>query len=956
MIPASPKKSHKRRASRLSTTMPRFAFPLPGRSKKQTPAPSAPRHQPQQQQQHVTKAHKVLGSTYISIDSAKSWDGASNSGLSVSVSESTAPTTHSGGSGRRTVQNQQQQQQQQQHDWDGESGVLPRRIQIDGPDDEDELDGDGSDSSRVLREQPSSSTIKSWYDKSKQPLSVTQQTSASAMAKGLPPKAQRLLDVENNHSGLKNKKKPSKLDLSRLKGDSRQGKDWEASMLGNGYVNRSPSMVSPKTPNSAARYRQRLQKRPTKENLRRQQVEVMPQQISPTTGERVSPRCPPDMTELPSLYKHYEQTSFAMIMDQDLAAASGERRHPEPLLERPEQMETHIPPTRRREPAQDHQQWSQRTPDDEMPSPLRSHPPTPILAPTPQVVHVPTMTKHDQPSPTDCSASISSRHTRTSKASKHTEKSFQTADFIDKSVLMLSSDSEDDDDGKAYTELSAPAKRNAPSIASRPTSDVMDSFSMSSGAPSQSSGASPKADDSMNRQSNQTIRRTSTAPVGFLTIPTRFSTTSTQATTPSTDSNASPQWGTTFHSSSTPSVMSIASGSSRDTATSLQGADGYAIEEARAVQVRPVQAPARDQRPRDAHVADSGMVYKQQPETTLRQSRSLTMQAKGSSAVAGSVTTTSIPLTPEDVDFYIESRPQSGELTSSTEEHYMGLTRQEQMLITALRQRRESMRKGNNRRPDSKLVKGHQSQESEATITEESFNFSFPVPPKSKHAPRRSSSAFPSVITIPGSKDSIDESKKSVTADGTLFVLSPPPPSHLAGPKSAPKHSSRQTARMSEHEQMLLYLDHPGGPALAIKEGMMSPDTDSFIHDGATNLRWSKESLSPPYRKSLRRQRSNIETNPISTNEFSPTRGRQGSAPIMEESISPFPPPTRELPAPPTPRTPEQDEGVPRPDSPISSSFPGVSGKRRTINTQMARLSAFGPPKPGSSSVWLADD
>lgn len=919
----------------------------------------------------MTKAHKVLGSTFISIDSAKSWEGTSNSGLSVSVSESTAPTSRS--SAARTTERDRRPHVNHGHthmhahahahthvaDWDDESAVLPQRIKIDEP--ADDSDDNYTDPSRALREQPSTSTIKSWYDKSKQPLSVTQQTSASAMAKGLPPKAQRLLDVDNNHQGSKNKKKPSKLDLSRLKVSSQPGKDWEGPVLGNGYVNRSPSMVSPKTPNSAAKYRQRLQKRPTKENLQRQQVEVIPQQHSPNSGERVSPRCPPDMTKLPSLYKHYEQTSFAM-MDQDLDGAVGEEQHPDALLSQPVERSArnyNANANQRREPAPApaHQPWPQRTPDEQA-SPLRNHPATPVLGPSPQVVHVPTAVKHEQLSPTDCSASISSRHTRTSKASKHTEKSFQTADFIDKSVLMLSSDSEDDDDGRGYTELSAPRKRTPSSVYSRPTSDLFDSMSMdSSGVPSMSSGASPKVEDTSNRQSNRTIRRTSTTPIGYLAIPSRFSTTSTQATTPSVDSKDSPHWRTTFHSSSTPSVMSVASGSSRNTATSLQGAEGYAIEEARAVEVRAVQSPPRNQKREDSRARNSNLEHRQ-PDTGLRQSRSMPLQRQGSSASTAGMKKTTIPLSQDAMNFYMESRPQSGEVSASSEEHFMGLTRQEQMLITALRQRRESMRKAGNTKPDLKAVKGHQSQESEATITEESLNFSFPIPPKSKHTPQRSSSAFPSMITIPGPKGGVEGSDKSITADGTMFLLSPPPPSHLKSPKDAPKHAGRQGARMSDQEQMLLYLDHPGGPALAIKEGMMSPDTEAFLTEGPSSFPRSGESISPPrYRKaSLRRQRSNIETSAISGREFSPHRGRQGSAPIMEESAPPFPPPTRELPAPPTPRTPEQDEGVPRPDSPISnisSAFPSVPSKRRT---QMARLSAFGPPKPSSASGWLDDN
>ncbi len=75
-------------------TMPRFTFPLPGRSKKHQPqSATTPTHQ---LQPHVTKAHKVLGSAHISIDPTQSWDGAPKPGLFVSVSEdlATAATTY----------------------------------------------------------------------------------------------------------------------------------------------------------------------------------------------------------------------------------------------------------------------------------------------------------------------------------------------------------------------------------------------------------------------------------------------------------------------------------------------------------------------------------------------------------------------------------------------------------------------------------------------------------------------------------------------------------------------------------------------------------------------------------------------------------------------------------------------------------------------------------------------
>ena len=905
----------------------------------------------------MTKAHKILGSTYISIDSAKSWDDVSNSGLSVSVSESTVPTSTSSNRPGRAALDGARKVNHAQRDWENDSDVVPHHIRINEP--IDDSDGDCSDISRRLREQPSTSTIKSWYDKTKQPLSVTQQTSASAMAKGLPPKAQKLLDVENTQPAPKARKKPSKLDLSRLKLDHRGGKDWDSQgMLGNEYVNRSPSNLStPLTP-SSAKYRQRLQKRPTKENLRRQQAEPVPALPSPA-GERVSPRQAPNMSELPSLYKHYEQMSFAQVMvGQDDDSHPEEAAQREPLVELPEERHYEKAAPTRREPAHAQQPWPPRKRDDSVPDPLNSHPTQQTRAPSPQVLQVTTSDKIEQPSPTDCGASISSRHTRTSKASKHTEKSFQTADFIDKSVLMLSSDSEDDEEGNNYTELSAPAKKTAGSpSAYRPSSNKSDA----SDGPHHAHASN--VEESSARQSNQTIRRTSAAPAGFLTIPSRFSTTSSPTTSPSTDSRASgasSHWGTTFHASSTPSLTSNASGSSGHTATSNQ-ATPYAVQEARAVHVLPTQAPTTAQRKAEDG-GDSDLEY-DEPDAVVRQSPSTTTSARDSPVTRAETTVSASSQSISSKNSsYAESydEDQSLEDSGSLHEHFMGLTRQEQMLITALRQRRESMRKTGNQRADSRPRMGHNSKESEATITEESFNLTFPVPPKAGTGLRKSSSVSSSMIglTIPGPKDGADGSNQSVTADGTVFLLSPPP-SHHHPQKSKAKRVSRREARQSEHEQMLLYLDHAGGPALAIKEGIMSPDTPSFTNPGSSSG-WPAESMSPP---SLRRQRSNIETSVRPARDHAMLRKHHDSALIIDEetleSLPPFPPPTRALPAPPQSSTSESDAGIPRPDSPISamaSVFPEVPQKRRTINTQMARLSAFGPPKALQPGWWGDED
>jgi hypothetical protein len=271
------------------------------------------------------------------------------------------------------------------------------------------------------------------------------------------------------------------------------------------------------------------------------------------------------------------------------------------------------------------------------------------------------------------------------------------------------------------------------------------------------------------------------------------------------------------------------------------------------------------------------------------------------------------------------------------------------------------MRRNGSPRADSRSRKGHNSKESEATITEESFDLNFPVPPKAGTGLRKSSSVASSMIGLPnrGSNHGTDGSNELITADGTVFLLSPPPSHHQQPQKPAPKRMSRREARQSEHEQMLLYLDHPGGPALAIREGIMSPDTPSFTNTGSASG-WPGGSVSPP---SLRRQRSNIETSAKPARDHVMLRKQHDPAPVIDEeileSVPPFPPPNRALPTPPQSKTSNSDAGIPRPDSPISAMadvFPDVPQRRRTINTQMARLSAFGPPKALQAGWWGDED
>lgn len=953
--------------------MAKFTFPIPGRSKKTAAATTST--------EPMSKAQRILGSTHLSIDSKKQWDNTSNSGISVSVSESTASATNSSGRNRP------------RKEWGDDSEVMPERLLR-----VNEEDGAYSDYTGALREQPSSSTIKSWYDRTTQPLSVSQQTSASAMAKGPPSKAQRLLDMDNKHTPAtnKDKKKPAMLDLSSTKSGK---KDWDGPVLGNDYVTRSPSILSPLTPGgSGKRPRRRIQKRSTHESLRKQQEQE--ERSRPGTGGSQKQPDSGRHDDLPSLYKHYEQMSFAQMMDEEdeVKEVLKPDKYSEPQSDRLADVKEDGPaavfqqqPYRREEDVQgplnshptivSHSTNSSRSTQRTHPTPL-SHPTYGLNYPT-QVVHAPTPTKMEH-SPSDYAASVSSRHTRTSKASKRTEKSFQTADLQEKSVLMLSSDSEEDDEDDAYDE-----SRDTISAAPTPRrSSVTET-------PADSHGTMLDDSNSLStRNSNLTAtNRMSSAPAGFLTIPTHLgSKTPSPVSTPSTGNlRESTQWGPqTFHIPPSPSDASLSTTvSSASTTMTWQEREGYGVQEARAVTMVPAQGPDDVV---EEEATDSDLEY-ENPQSVVRESQ------LPPAANTAEPTPPMSPLSPSSMEFYIQT-PQPLAMDGG-HEHMMGLTRQEQMLIQALRQRRETMRQSSAPAPAESSQRrtsqrGHRSNPSEATITESTFNFGFPAPPSNKNDASSTAQSSMVDLPIPGNKeDDNPDRSSSCTADGTMFVLSPPPTHHKTKSITNSIRESRSTGSIRRSVQQ-----PPPTTGVSRDDAMQAP-----LERTRSKRASPRDSLMiPKPRASLRRQRLPSEREREREQNGTPERptpqGKQFEHwPITEEEPAPLPLPQRSQKQyhsvtpeqhpirqsslrKPQHRSPprrqedhfdvqsynqtpargnahvDQDAGIPRPDSPISpmaEAFPAVPTKRRTQLNQGARLSAFGPPQ-GEFGWWGDED
>lgn len=245
--------------------------------------------------------------------------------MSVSISDSTQSANGSGVDSDR---------------WDEDSGVYPNEHQIRGKAsstllgaryaDEGSRTTPSSAGTGRLRNEDSSSTLKSYYDRQKSPLAISQQTSASsardmALRKGMPPVIPRsplmqvetfvdefdrqfsknIKDFEENESqveDMKDKKKPAKLDLSRLfaRSSSRPGDSPD--------LGRSPSSSH-------------SNKEPERWNLRR----VLSRE-SMRSSKSARPVESPDLLiekkqsqiSMNQLYDHYEQMPFRSpyMMDQ----------------------------------------------------------------------------------------------------------------------------------------------------------------------------------------------------------------------------------------------------------------------------------------------------------------------------------------------------------------------------------------------------------------------------------------------------------------------------------------------------------------------------------------------------------------------------------------------------------------------------------------------------------------
>ncbi|OAA57126.1 hypothetical protein SPI_07507 [Niveomyces insectorum RCEF 264] len=269
---------------------------------------------------------------------AKNWETESTSCISINISESTASYDdfHDGGLSSLTEGEVVNSATTLQTLFDDESGVLPidpngdRRNTGDG-DARTDAFGQGEQSiadASSIRRKHSSSTIVSYYDKSKVPLVISQQTSSSAMAKGLPLKASSLLDMDGTLARTADdaRKKPTKLDLSRIFSSRRllgsasihtDGNN-NAGVSANTLANTPPFMlVSPseRVDRPASSHRNERKLRPSTRGSVRAKLsgQVSPKQTTPNGRYRVSQ----EAVGLRNLYDHYERMTYRDVTATD---------------------------------------------------------------------------------------------------------------------------------------------------------------------------------------------------------------------------------------------------------------------------------------------------------------------------------------------------------------------------------------------------------------------------------------------------------------------------------------------------------------------------------------------------------------------------------------------------------------------------------------------------------------
>ncbi|KAI1491494.1 hypothetical protein F5X96DRAFT_668632 [Biscogniauxia mediterranea] len=838
----------------------KFTFPVPGRSTKPPPQmPNLSIATP------LTKAQKILGTGTIGIDASpiskepgRSWETGSNSGISISISESTAShSTMDTGFGV-TDEDEASGTSRSRGMWEQESEIIPRQIasthshraRLKGLMDKKSsaaISGDYQDATTDDSSPPrrgSNSTIWTHYEPSKMPLSISQQTSSSAMAKGPPPsKVNSLLNADGDYLNAK-KKKPGRLDFSMLRSRSRNRKDQSTStlapgpILGNNYITKSPSFISQSPLGSTSAY-DLNQKPPRKASQKASStLDVRAIGSSHSAGHQ-------DTSGLQQLYDHYEKMSFGDGSAMDEEGEDEGDAHPQYLEPRtyspgastPDLMPLSYPTVR-----DQGSQWKHSRTD------TQDSRVTAIRSDTPNTLQ---MYKKDYPT------SVSSRHTRTSKASPST-RSIVESDRQQNSVLSLT-DSESEDELLSSASVRSPPYHENTS---------RDDLSISSDPRQFSTARRPTAPS---HRTSSTRSSTYGQLNEYLAIPRSSSLSQTTRSVPNTTSQPHQPSSSAIvsqHAQPAPTQAPDIRSSIRSAETVRSGSSagdyrqsGYSIKEARAIALKPLASTAE---------AASSVPVPGTP-TSLdfgHSTRNPSHRISSNSHVSDQPTP---PLSPNSVEFYMRS-PESirkesiaSESSSVNNARFMAVTKQEEMLLAALRMKRAKMREtiisedgedGGRPASASSSLSGNRKVSAERhSITGLREGMDSRASSRSHALPSRNSMRDPSVERGNhrySQQASYSKGARITDTRPSTTRSSPASKSRSSMLAAAPTSSPRsQPASKPRHERILLYLDEPVDHLNSIDTTEPSPDPSELMDSDQEYLPGDRRSKAQTARSSI---------------------------------------------------------------------------------------------------------
>ncbi|KAK7932684.1 hypothetical protein PG985_003396 [Apiospora marii] len=943
----------------------KFTFPVPGRKAK--PSPPSTRAGPA-----LTKAERILGTGGINVDSPTNsssvrsppqpWDA--KSGISISISESS--------DGYATVKTGLGIRSHEDHDyddsgsagpnyghhapcpWDLESDIIPRQLRHNNDYTSNgqlrqkksaatighDYRGDGTTTgaSTAQRRQSNASTIFTHYDPHQVPLSISQQTSSSAMAKGLPTKITDLLDADGMLAVKDRKQKPAKLDLSLLRPKNHSRKDVSPNLavepvLGNNYVTRSPSFVSQTSPVKdkhddsspfampsfhhglgSKRASRKLAKLPPGGSSHHGQSN----ETLPSLGSKTS--------EVNQLYDHYERQLFGQ--DEHVEEDETEAETSSPLLEFPmppsndhrfssepspplTTASTHMssfitplsnPVTRQAayqpQPQQQQQQQHHHNPQQhqQQQQPQRNRKDSTSSRRTTTGISPPLQNQHIQNTHGhhEDAASISSRNTRGSKVSQ--QKSPLDTDLQQRSVLSLSDSESDDETFSDSAPVSSMSSHGQTSHGGSPASDyrnkrssqpmsaplLQDHHNNHNGAAAESNNKAntfSQLSDFLTVPTNSSTGHLPRVPTAAVSHTTLRSASSSSTTTGISNKSGSAQQqqpssdrGGSNGKSSARSSGTMESLTLRAKKARQQPQDAYGVHEAKVIAILPVASTA------DA-ASQNGMSEPSPSGEALSEYDPRFSRQRNSDQPTP-------PLSPTSVDFYIQSPPKSIDRSSvsvadASEAHnarFMAVTRQEEMLLAALRKKRAIMRENilaefegekgsvasleDASASSSGGSRSSRQFEKTGTISSHGRKSSAESMPRTNHHARGNGNN-PSPVIFPGRSSSLARNMKDLTAErGNHRSESPLSGRQRTGPASQSAmraasssrlpasvhraHDSDDRHRLSygstgvptgplapgqqdRRERVLMFLDRPLGGLDAIDSAEPSPDLSEFL-------------------------------------------------------------------------------------------------------------------------------